>query len=160
MKPGDYFCVSLHDLASALIRFGTRNHWNHAGIVTSKGLVEAAAKGAVLSRLDEYGRADDLISNDSEDLHPDQAATIQRKALSLLGTPYGFPDIVWLALYSTLGLKWRWLERRVMREDRMICSQLVATCYAAAGIDVVPGKRAQEVTPGDLANRIARLNGA
>lgn len=158
MRPGSYYCVSTPGMVAALIRFGTRNHWNHAGIVGVRYLIEAQpSHGVSVAAKSTYDGVDDLITNDSEVLTIPQVTAIDAKARSLLRTPYNFLDIASLALYSA-GIKVKWLARRVMREDRMICSQVVATCYKAAGIDLVPGKQPQEVTPGDLANRIARGN--
>lgn len=152
---GDFVLFDTGGFLGALIRLGTRSSFNHGAIVwTSEGdlILEAAPRAGIrVNSIRSYGRDNRVFSTDHIPLMPYERSAILAKADSLRGVGYGYLDIVALALYSVTGLRWKWLTRRVMREDRLICSQYIAVCYAAAGITLVPGKTPQEVTPGDLA---------
>jgi hypothetical protein len=103
-----------------------------------------------------------MVFDTAERLTPEQRQRVCDKAQILLGTPYGWTDIVRLSL-RCLGLQWQWLTKRADDERAMICSQLVAACGEYAGADWLCGREAPAaVTPGDLADRMitfARLPG-
>lgn len=141
----------------AAIRLLTRSQVNHALIIVEPDehgprYVEAQAKGAVITR----GIPRVLAQNDLQPLTDEQRKALSDAALSLVGTPYGFMDIVALGL-ACLGFRWRWLMNRVQREDRLICSQLVDRAYANAGIHLFnDGRPDSTVTPGDLLIYVAQ----
>lgn len=151
-RPGDYFVIRSGGFVSAAIRLLTRSGVNHSGVYIGNGFtVESEAAGAVSKRL----RPGMVFSNGMPLSDGDRAAICLR-ARELLGTPYSYLDIVALAL-SSLGLRWRWLEARVTRQDRMVCSQLVDTAFARAGVQLFDdGRLPQNVTPGDLADVLLR----
>jgi uncharacterized protein YycO len=152
LVPGSYGCVRTGGWQAWLIRVGTRSKFNHAFVVmTSDGhIIEADPGGARWARISDYGN-DCKVFDTAEELTEEQRTKICFKAELLLGTPYGWLDIARLAL-RCLGLRWRWLTRRADEERAMICSQLVAACGAAAGVDWLCGREAPAaVTPGDLA---------
>lgn len=152
MTPGQYGCVCTGGFFGWLIRVGTRSHYNHAFIVMDGDqIIEADPKGASWGQLSDY--ANDAVVFSTDVLSAEQVSLIQNKAVVLLGTPYGWTDIARLSL-RCLGVQWRWLTRAADNERAMICSQLVAACGAAAGVDWTCGREAPAaVTPGDLANR-------
>ncbi len=164
-EAGDYGCVSilwLHkkifgvtvpipNIIGYLIRLATWSRYDHSFVYLGKGLImESQAKGAALARLSKY--EGDVIIWGADHLTADQRKGIITKALSLKGIPYGFLDIVYLGL-ATIGFRFNWLLRKVEREDRLICSQLVALSGEAAGVDAwLCGKTsACLVTPANLA---------
>jgi uncharacterized protein YycO len=153
-QPGDYGVVSTRGFYSWLIRVGTRSQFTHAFIVMpGSRLIEAEPSGAREMPLSEYDGYD-VRYNTGEQITDAQRAQICAKAETLLGTPYGWTDIARLAL-RCLGVQWAWLTRRADNERAMICSQIVAACGDAAGLDWNCGREAPAaVTPGDLANRI------
>lgn len=151
--PGSYCCVRTGGFYAWLIRMGTRSHFNHAFVVIDgERIIEADPGGARWARLSDYGTDGMVFAPDV--LSDEQRTALARKAEALLGTPYGWTDIVRLSL-RCLGLNWSWLTRKADNEAAMICSQLVAACGAAAGVDWLCGRSCPaEVTPGDLAHRI------
>ncbi len=166
-EAGDYGCVSilfLHkkvfgvsilvpNVVGYLIRLATWSRYDHSFVYVGKGLIiESQAKGAALARLSKY--TGDVIIWGADELTNDQRKGIVTKALSLKGVPYGFLDILYLGL-ATIGFKFKWLLRKVEREDRLICSQLVALSGESAGVDAwLCGKsNACLVTPANLATR-------
>jgi hypothetical protein len=64
-------------------------------------------------------------------------------------------DIVAIALQRVPGMVGILARVRLNRGDRLICSQLVARCYHAAGVDLFPKKSDNFVTPADLAVLVA-----
>lgn len=141
-----------------VIRLATRSQVNHAFIVVDAShIVEARPTGAALKPISEY--ADHLVVfNDTEPLTDIERAGIVAQALAYAtrGVGYGFLDILALAI-TTFGVRWGWLARRVERDDRLICSQLVDRCYLAVGVHLFDdGRLSGQVTPGDLLLRDAQ----
>lgn len=152
--PGSYGCVRTGGFYAWLIRVGTRSRFNHAFVVMQDGaIIEANPGGARWARLDDYG-TDCKVFDSADTLTDVQRQKVMTKAVALLGTPYGWTDIVRLSL-RCMGVQWSWLTRRADDERAMICSQLVAACGDAAAADWLCGREAPAaVTPGDLAHRI------
>lgn len=153
---GDYVVVDRPGFTGWIIRLFTRSAYSHAVLmIDSNGeMVQAEADGARVGHLQhDYGTEPLLYS--TTPLTPAQRKIIADAARKCVGVPYGFLDLAYLGL-ACLGVKWGWLLDRVMREDRMICSQLVAWCGQQAGVtEWLCGKpSAQLVTPGDLAGII------
>jgi uncharacterized protein YycO len=152
---GDYFVVRTPGVLGYIIRWVTRSHYNHAGIIISdyRGgrVVEARMKGAVYAQLSDYDGMDRLISH--EHLSADQRLRIVDAAKSVVGVEYGFADLLWLGLMQ-FGIKWKWVRKNVDRMDDMVCSQIVAHCYDVAGVRISSNETIQDVTPGDLAKRV------
>lgn len=75
---------------------------------------------------------------------------IVRFARTLEGTPYGYLDYLSLAA-ERFNLTFPAVEKRVKRQDRLICSQLVDFVYGKCDIHLFhDGRLPQDVTPGDL----------
>lgn len=151
MQPGDYLAIRTHGAAACAIQVGTISRWNHAAIYVGAGnIIEATPQGVALNHVTDYDPADVVASN--VDLTGPQRAQVCAYALGKRGTPYGWADIVALALVA-LGIRPQWLDDYARRDDRLVCSQLVAYAYDAAGVrlgDLDPWT----VTPGDLAELI------
>lgn len=150
MLPGDYFVARTDTIPGWFIRLFTRSKWNHAGILVShKRTVEAFGRRVRFGRPTAYR----TVLWSGETLTEVQRQKIIVEAIGDVGKGYGWADIIALGLW-TWGIRWAWLDRIVANQKRLICSQLVAQCYADAGITLIPGKRPQQVTPGDLADHI------
>lgn len=147
-------------------------------IIDNDEVVEAepGRRGAIISPLSKYHRPDVLIcdypvSKAVVDYHLEllSAGNSPQKCeklvaeyeeglrehiadfgRSLRGTKYGYLDYLSLGL-ERFNLKVPWVEDRVRRQDRLICSQLVDFAYQMAGIHLFDdGRLPQDVTPGDL----------
>jgi cell wall-associated NlpC family hydrolase len=146
-QPGDYGCVSTNGRIGRIIRLFLRSKVNHVFIYIGGGkIIEARPSGAAVSDI-HYSS----ITWSTEKLTQRKRTKISVSAALLVGTPYGFLDIFFLWL-KTLGVTLPYVSNWVLRDDRMICSQLVAHCYAKAGITLVD-KPENEVTPKDLYER-------
>lgn len=158
-QPGGYGCVRTGGFYGWLIRVGTRSEYNHAFVVMDDGrIIEGAPGGARWARLSDYG-TDGMVFDTGDALTDVQRSQVMRKAVALLGTPYGWTDIARLSL-RCMGVQWRWLTRAADNERAMICSQLVAACGEAAGVDWNCDRSCPaEVTPRDLADRALGLCG-
>ena len=155
--PGDLFVVRTHGWAARAIQVFTNSWANHAGIVTdnSGATVEAQPQGAEMGNLSTYA-GDRILVGSPVELTSQQRAAISTAALRLQGTPYSWLDIVSLALLQ-LHIRPGFIRRRVARQDRLICSQLVDLCYLQAGVHLFSdGRDPSDVTPGDLANLLTK----
>jgi len=153
LLPGTYVCVRTHGFVPLSIRLFTRSPYDHAFIYAGDGrIIEAQPGGCREVPLSTYAGYPMLADTD-ESLTDEQRKRVVAKATALLGVPYGYLDIVRLGL-SALGLRWRWLTRAADNERAMICSQVVAACGQAAGVDWLCGQGSPAaVTPGMLAAR-------
>lgn len=160
-RPGDFAVVcgtipqAIHDRnwGAALIETVTRGPAYHALICTDPGRgIEARPHGAGYVQLDSYDPARMLWSTaDLSDQERDNLAAQARKfaeANDGKGTPYGWGDDLAIGL-DALGLHNGWIRDRLNDPDTVICSQLVAVCYARAGIPLCT-KDPSRVTPNDL----------
>lgn len=146
---GDYFVTRTGGWVAKVIRLVTHSKVNHAGVYVGAGrIVEAQPHGARLTFASDYPHA--VWSH--VPLTTGQRATLRFNAMLVLGTPYGFLDIVALAYAKVLRRATpRFIRRQVERSDRLICSQLVDVVYQRAGIKLFnDGRPAEDVTPGDL----------
>lgn len=153
MQAGQYGVVQTGGGIGRLIQLATHSWANHAFIVIDDGkIIEARPEGVAIKSIAEYNGARMAFSTDV--LTDAQRAKVVETAQSFVGDGYGFLDIGALGLES-LGWHWRWLFKLAGADKNvMICSQLVAMCGQAAGVDWLCGKASPvEVTPGDLAKR-------
>lgn len=158
--PGDFGVVigtipqAVHDRnwGAALIELVTRGPAYHALICTGPGQgIEARPHGAGYVQLDSYDPARMLWSTGtklSTTLSDRERATLVSNAREFIGTPYGWGDDLAIGL-DALGLHCGWVRDRLNDPDTVICSQLVAVCYARAGLPLCD-KDPSRVTPNDL----------
>lgn len=152
-KHGDFGIIKSNGIAARLIQLGTISRWNHAFIYLGDGVIAEAtpSKGIIISPVTKYNK---IAWNQHQELTDDQRSQIVNKANALLGTTYGFLDILIIGL-RILGLKFlggKLLEKLSMRQG-IICSEYVAICYQNTGINLV-NKPEYLVTPGDLAEML------
>lgn len=152
-EPGCYVCVRTGGLFGWIIRRATKSPYDHAAVVVDDGIVvEATPYDVRTSPLARYQGAQ-VCADTGEDLTPAQRAVITAKALSFIGAEYDWATIAVIGL-GQLGLHWRILLRLTGGKRALICSQLVALCGQAAGLDWQCGKASPAlVTPADLARR-------
>lgn len=139
-----------------VIRKFTRSRVNHAFIVGPGGLiVEANPSGAAFGHISQYPKA-------RYNLHtvlPDETREkIWQTALGFAqanngkGVGYGWLDIVAITL-KRFHISIGWVDLRIQRQDRLICSQLVDLAYERAGVHLFDDNRlSQNVRPVDLDN--------
>ena len=148
-QPGTILLIDHDGLVPAGIRLFTRSPWNHAAVCLGDGrTVEAGANGAFIGS-EGNGSARHLAVNVGE-FTDQERQLITMKALSLVGVPYNFLDIVLLAIHGLTGRLVPMLTRRVAKSHSMICSQLAAVCWQAAGYQW--GQDPSLITPADIGN--------
>jgi uncharacterized protein YycO len=139
--------------AGWVIRKFTNSRVNHAFIVGPGGLiVEANPSGAAFGDIRQYPKA-------RYNLHtvlPDETRErIWANAVAMVGTPYGWLDILAITL-KRFHISIPWVDRRIQRQDRLICSQLVDLAYERADVHLFDdGRLPQNVRPVDLDNILA-----
>jgi len=132
---------------------GDASRYTHAFVVLDDGTaMEAEPAGARIRPLDHAESHAPVAYSWAIELTDEQRQAIVREARACEGVRYGFSAYLHLAL-SRFGIRWPWLIRRLERNGRLICSQLVDAVYARAGVHLFDDGRAPfDVTPGDLAN--------
>jgi uncharacterized protein YycO len=160
-EPGDFGLVAIDGTAGLLIRIGQWlngdgfANYEHAFIyIGDNQIVEAEPGGARVADLSEYAGRSILWSTGMIWVPPlttEQRSSVVGAAEGFVGVPYSFLDYLLLAL-KRLHISVPILNKRVIGSKHLICSQLVAESYAAAGIVLNTRKPAYAVTPADLAN--------
>jgi hypothetical protein len=161
---GDFGLVSIEGGVGKLIRLGQFlngdgfYNYEHAFIYIGNGqIVEAEPGGARISQLDEYDGRSIMWSTDLVPLTNFQRNIVVETAVSQVGTPYSFLDYIAIALYR-VGIRHPGISKYVLNSKHLICSQLVAQDYLAAGI-VLTDYPPHLVTPGRLTKYLLQLKG-
>ena len=163
----DFTSKLIRKAQSVLTADGHRSQWSHAFVLLEQRVdghwwvIESDLDfryrqiriGVQENRLDRYFDAEACPNVAVLDfgLSPAQVAQVQVAALDLLaGLPsYSLTELAgtMMALYS------RRLRRRrnlLEKQGALFCSALVQHCYAAAGVEFVPGVHGKNVTPHDI----------
>lgn len=150
---GRYFAVKTHGVFPWLVRRGTHSWADHAGIILPDGaIVEAEPGGVRLGRLSEYYGCRIAI-NSAEEMTVAQRTAVVVTAKTMVGKAYDDLAIADDGL-ECLGWHWRWLLNRASDNGEVVCSQMVALCGQAAGLDWRGGAdTTTETTPAMLARR-------
>jgi hypothetical protein len=175
-QPGDYFVVDTgRDPIALLIKLATRRERDdpgdrpvsHAGIYRGDGIIiEALWPGGV--KESPVGSRPGAVWNEADPIwawgearygrtEAELRAGVVAAAAATLGRRYGTPDIAALAL-AQLGLRQKWLEDWVGRQDRLICSQAADWAYGHAKYPLPlfqDARLPQNVTPQSLDDRRA-----
>lgn len=157
-KPGDFGLTKIEGPMGWLVKLGQllngdASEFTHAFVVLEDGmLIEAEPGGAKIQPLSKYDGRE--VAYSRIPLTDEQRMHIVGEAVSRLATPYSFVDYLALAL-ARLGIRPKWLRNYVASSGHMICSQLVDFAYCRSGVHLFDdGRLSQDVTPGDLANRL------
>lgn len=163
IKPGDIGLVGAQPGEGRLDRFfaegiqwGTDSPVNHAFIYIGMGRIVQAVRRVSVSPVTGYsgilwstGRLRSLDT--ATDAQRGQAVSY---ALSRAGEHYNIPGLLAVGLYQrrtghlVRGDEW-WV--RALNADGMdFCSELVAKCWLAAGIDLFAGQLPVTVSPGEI----------
>jgi len=152
---GDYFVVRTTGIAARLIQLGTWSKWNHAGIYIGHGqVVEARPTGVSVSPLSKYDNDQIIWNTDQNSLTEAERNKLVLFATGFCGDGYGVWSILALG-FKCLGLSIFPVNWLAEKENRVICSQLVAWSYSHVGIKLTH-KRHALVTPKDLAERLSQ----
>lgn len=159
---GDFGVVStagpwLDRMAAKVIRWDTDSPVNHAFVYIGNGQIIEAVRRVRLGYIDEY---DDIIWSTGRlpaELTPsaDQREQIVEAAHRMIDEKYNALDILAIGLaqkrMGRLVSDDTWWAKRLSKDGREICSQLVDDAYDAAGIKLfADGRLSGLVSPGDL----------
>ena len=72
-------------------------------------------------------------------------------AIDRLGYPYSTGDLIKIGMRIAAGLAGQTLPGHLQPQNAYVCSEYVAQCYAAMGIDLAPDKEGF-MAPADIAN--------
>jgi len=162
---------------AGLIRWATRSTYSHAALaIWIRGRLMVAEsrelRGCRLVPLSSVlAGASVARFVPAPHARPDPDALVGA-ALARLGQPYGWGSILRIALSKLptsllrrIPVVGRWIPGGPQWSDddqspsgpRMICSQYVAHCYRAAGVDLVPRLSDRDTTPGDLSRSMGLM---
>jgi hypothetical protein len=150
---GLYGVVKTHGLIPWIIRRATSGWADHAFVILEDGaIVEAEPGGVRLGHLSEYYGCR-IAVNSAEEMTVAQRTTVAATAKTMIGKPYNDLAIADDGL-ECLGWHWRWLLKRASGDGEVVCSQMVALCGQAAGLNWRGGAASNtETTPAMLARR-------
>ena len=165
MKKGDIILLSSKSLISRLISMGEELadkdtfEPSHVALIEDKTWIwESTIGGVQRSKLKKYRKKGTTIFLASNSLFTqDERDRIIAHAKVLKGRGYGYLDLfVYLGdiLLEKLGFPRNTLTEKLNRADRLVCSELVARCYASVGYHFLDAKRwplhASDVRPDDI----------
>lgn len=158
LRPGTFGLAQIGGIVGLGISIGQfvigdSSKYTHAFIVLDdESVLEAKPSGAGVVPLSRYTDGRKVAFSWPIELTTAERERIVKSARDLEGVKYGFSAFLYLALLR-FGIKWGWLRRYMLKNGRLICSQLVDAVYARAGVQLFDdGREPFEVTPGDLAN--------
>ena len=135
-QPGDLIAIHTRMFFSRLIQGAQWLHWrkkgewryNHAAVYIGDGqIVEANPAGVQIMPLSEYPEKDYIVIP----VQGDRNLAVE-KAKSLVGTPYGWIDIIAFVFYI-LGVDGKKIDAINRRVSTLVCSQVSALAAEAAG---------------------------
>jgi uncharacterized protein YycO len=143
-QPGDIVFSKDKSLTSSIIQWRTMSQWSHVGVIVGKKkdsgwkTISARGKGVVYERLlDWTGYIQILRVND---ITEQQRENFVNFCIEQVGKQYdiwGFLDFFCM--------------KKIQREDRWFCSELIYRGLLNSGIDIFKNKKTPNfVTPGDL----------
>lgn len=150
---GSYGVTATRGFVGWAIRLFTFSRVNHAFVVGPNGLiVEAQPGGARVGHIDQYPSARFNIHDEIDDA---TRWKIWQTALGFTtanqgrGIGYGWIDDA--ALFLRFFRIWiPAINRRIAREDRLQCAQLVTLAYERSGVTLFDNEQPMAVDPGDL----------
>uniref|UniRef100_A0A9E7SI19 Nicotinamide mononucleotide transporter n=1 Tax=Arthrobacter phage SWEP2 TaxID=2945958 RepID=A0A9E7SI19_9CAUD len=152
MRPGDVVLTPASGGFGNIVSTVTWSRYSHVSLVVDHDgtTISANRSGA---EWDGIYEGDVVVSPPLSDVQRD---LIHRAAVPLIGTPYGYRDVVALGL-ARMGFTSASLARQVERPDRLFCSQLVDLIWRRVGFHAFDdGRLPQAVTPGDIADLALR----
>ena len=151
LREGSYCCVRTKGPFGLLIRTFTRSLVDHAFINLGHGMIaEATPWGVQVNSIDRY-HGQPMFTDAGDVLTTQQRLEVCDKARSFTGREYGWGAILLITLRLMGGRSPR-VTRLLSDQDAVICSQLVAECGAAVGVDswLCGRENAEFVEPADL----------
>jgi hypothetical protein len=138
LEPGDILAIHTTQFFSRMIqtaqwfRWRKEGEWkyNHSAVYIGDGkIVEANPWGVAIDDLSQYPEEDYLVLS----IKGDRKAAVE-KAKSLVGTPYGWVDII-AFIFLICGADPKWVDNIMRNLSTLVCSQVSALSAQAAGDD-------------------------
>lgn len=166
---GDVLSKVIRKAQSPLTRDGHRSLWSHAFLFSERRsdghwwVIESDLDlryrqmrlGVQENRLSRYFDAGDFPNIAVLDFGLDDAQTRQvlTAGLDLLSglTSYSLSELVG-TMFAMHSSRLRQRDNLLAKEGALYCSAMVQHCYAAAGIDLLPGVSGKNLAPHDIAD--------
>jgi hypothetical protein len=171
LQTGDIALFHSVNLGSEIIELGTGSLWSHAALVWRLPSVDRVM---LLESMDTVGvrvmplstringcsaaptpfngklliaRHDDF----PDPPPPDKLHHMTQFALDRVGFPYSFHELHQIALRIALGMAGKIVTGRLEPTDGYICSEYVARCFSAIGVELAPDQKGF-IAPADIAD--------
>jgi uncharacterized protein YycO len=155
VQPGCYGVSHGSGVTGELIRHATESWAGHAFVYVGNGqIIEAEPPAARVSAADSHP---DAIWNVRCELTDAERDAIVARARALVGCPYDYPAYLGFALEVLKLRDGQELDPVFRTGHWRVCSDLVADCYAYAGLNLEQGLPYPNlISPADLYNIIAQ----
>lgn len=151
IHPGDVIFFKGKSFISRGIRWFTKSEWNHVALaVDGTYIIEATAAGVERNKIElALKKCEKFMIRRIDSLTVAESELLKTKAYSLFYDNYDFLQLISMAPYFLFRrIGWNLPFLIFNSRGKMICSELVAVCYAAAGYKF--SKRLKTETPDSL----------
>jgi hypothetical protein len=172
LQTGDLLLFSSRGGFSAIIEHFTNSLWSHAGLVWRVGdndfdrvLILESIENLGIRAVSASNRLNGTAAAPApyegavlvarhqklpQPLSPAQVLEMTRYGVDHLGFPYNPEELAKIAVRIAAGLANIILPGHLEPTNSFICSEFVAKCYAAVGVDLAPDKEGY-MAPADIA---------
>lgn len=156
ISDGDVLCFSGHHWLSHFIQYLSHGRYSHGGLAFWWGdrlmVLQAEARPGVQAMpasraIALYGGTVDWYPLKLEHRTDEFLKRITEVAMDRIGDPYSILDLVCIGLHYAIRTP---LPKERRTKHTFVCSQYVAHCYSAVGLDLAPERSDIGTTPEDL----------
>jgi len=133
-----------------IVSWVTNSPYCHIGIALTDDLLIEALSTVKVSSIYKRGKAGTVFRY-TQEITPSQIKMAQNYLTNLIARRYDVGNLFDILINMARALIGRHSRPYFQKDDRPICSELVARAYHAAGIDLFPDKPLWAVTPADFA---------
>lgn len=143
MKAGDIIFIDGGTLKSWLIKKLLKSQFSHVALAVSEtDIIEIDFLKKVQQKPNPYKN---YCIGRVKGVNTEQLKEVVKFAESKIGVSYDYLQILGLFLETVFNIR-----NYINQRNRLICSELIYLAYYSQGIDLMPNKSIEDITPEDL----------